>query len=414
MKLTKEQVTEILMEQSKSIIEGDGFSGRVKSMIQEMVDNLRGEIIPPAPASENVKDLIASLPFGKVSGDHFVTEKGSIINLKNKMFPWTKLSNEMKDWAVDFAKYLKTGEITKLLSSTSDPDGGYLVPEDFRAIMLMYDVEPTLIWQRATVWPMGLPKLSLPKLIQNPDVEDADFDHFAGVTFDWIEEGSEKPETQPSFGFLELIVHEIAGYTEITNTLLDDSIINFVNFLTQLFRKAWYWVTDKAFIQGTGGKQPLGIYNDPGVLIVNRTTSSTVTIDDILRMDSRIPAVFDASAVWFYSKRVREKLRGQKTTGGELVLQENWNQLQDGYPSRLLGRPAILADGKIASLGNFGDVVLADWSYYYIGLRQDFTMDSSRHAGTVFRNNRTALRCSGRVDGANSYPQSCVILGEPS
>jgi len=413
MKLTKDQVVEILSEQSKTFIEGDGFTSRVKSMLDEMVTNLRNDIVAPVSAP-NAKDLIEALPFGKMSGDYFITDGGSVLNMKNRMSPWMKLSTPMKDWCADFAKYLKTGTTSKLLSGSSDPDGGYLVPEEFRAVMLMYDVEPTLIWQRSTIWPMGMPKLSLPRLNQNPDVESASFDHFAGVAFDWVEEGGEKPETQPDFGFLELIVHEIAGYTEITNSLLDDSIINFVNFLTQLFRKAWYWVTDKSFLQGTGGKQPLGVYNDPGSLIVNRTTVNKVTIEDILRMDSRLPAVFDNSAVWFYTKRVREQLRGQKTTSGELVLTENWNQLADGYPSRLLGRPAILADGKIASVGHFGDVVLADWSNYYIGLRQDFVMDSSRHAGEVFRKNRTALRCSGRVDGANANPMSCVLLGDPS
>ena len=63
----------------------------------------------------------------------------------------------------------------------------------------------------------------------------------------------------------------------------------------------------------------------------------------------------------------------------------------------LLGKPAFLADGKISSLGTRGDVILGNWTWYYIGFRQDFSMDSSRHY--KFRSNRTALRCSGRVDG---------------
>jgi HK97 family phage major capsid protein len=280
--------------------------------------------------------------------------------------------------------------------------------------MIMYDVEPTGVWQRATVWPMTGEKISFPKLLQNPDVDDNAFDHFAGVSFAWTEEGGTKTDTQPEFGLVEMIVHELAGYTEITNSLLDDSVINLINYLTRIFRAAWYWITDKSFIDGTGGKRPLGIINDPNVLLVNRHTASTVVVDDILDMDAKLPAVFDAGAVWFISKRVRSALRGQKVTNSsnELVLQETWADISNGYSTMLLGRPAILMDGKIPALGSVGDVILGDWRWYYIGFRQDFSMDSSKHY--VFRSNRTALRCSGRVDGQAALPQAFVVLGATS
>ena len=119
-----------------------------------------------------------------------------------------------------------------------------------------------------------------------------------------------------------MIVHELAGYTEVTNTLLDDSFINLINYLTRLFRAAWYWYTDKSFLDGTGGKQPLGIYNDPSILSVNRAVAGDVTFDDILRMDSRLPAMYDNGSVWFISKRVREKIRGEKDDNGALLLKE--------------------------------------------------------------------------------------------
>jgi HK97 family phage major capsid protein len=278
-------------------------------------------------------------------------------------------------------------------------------------MMIMYDAEPTLVWNRATVWPMAGEKLSFPKIQQNPDVDAGGFDHFAGVSFEWTEEGGEKPETQPDFGLVEMIVHELAGYTEITNTLLDSSVVNLVNFLTRVFRAAWYWRTDKEFITGTGGKKPLGIVNDPSALIVNRAVIGDVTVDDILAMEAKLPAVFDPNSVWFISKKARAKLRGQKVseTSKELVLQESYRDFAEGYAATILGRPAFLADGKIPALGSTGDIVLGNWSQYYIGFNNNFTMDSSRHF--QFKKNRTALRCSGRVDGVAAIPQAFVVLG---
>ena len=409
MKLSKEELINLLKGQVEDALIGDEFSAMVKDTVQQMIKDLQEDIQVPFKAKDVNKYLITN-PTLKIDGGIMSTPQGSVINLNNKSNPWIQCSDEMKEWAKDFATYLKSGMVSKLMSETVDTEGGYLVPEEFRNMMIMYDAEDTLVWQRSTVWPMGGEKIQFPKLQQNPDVQDAGFDNFAGVTFDWVEEGGEKPETEPNFGMVEMIVHELAGYTEITNTLLDDSVINLVNYLTRLFRSAWYWYTDKSFIQGTGGKQPLGIINDPSILSVFRQTADTIEVQDVLNMESRMPAVFDSNAVWFITKQGRAALRGQTVTSSskELVLQEMYQDLAKGYDMTILGKPAFLADGKIPALGSTGDLILGTWTWYYIGFRQDFSMDSSRHY--KFRNNRTALRCSGRLDGQAAIPQAFVAL----
>jgi HK97 family phage major capsid protein len=187
-----------------------------------------------------------------------------------------------------------------------------------------------------------------------------------------------------------------------------------MNYLTRIFRSAWYWYTDKEFIQGTGGKKPLGILNDPNVITVNRQTASNIEVQDALNMEASLPAMFDSTAVWFITKAGRANLRGQtvSATSKELVLQEMFADISKGYDMTILGRPAFLADGKIPSLGTAGDMILGSWAWYYIGFRQDFAMDSSRHYR--FRHNRTALRCSGRLDGQAAIPQAFTILTDPS
>lgn len=407
--MTKKELEDLLRKQVEEMTSADPFQQMVKSTVQSMIADLRKETPDPFSKQDGNK-LVQALPFAKIEGQYLHTKQGSIFNLMNKSTPWMVISDELKQWAKDFASYIKTGQVSKLLSSAVDTSGGYLVPEEFRAVMLMYDAEETLVWSRATVWPMSGEKTMFPKLMQNPDVNDNSFDHFAGVSFQWIEEGGEKPSTEPSFGLVEMIVHELAGYTEITNTLLDDAIINFINYLTRLFRAAWYWYTDKTFISGTGGKQPLGILNDPNIILVNRTTASNVNFQDILNMEAAMPAMFDSQSVWFLTKKARANLRGQTVSESskELVLQESYANVRDGYQMNMLGRPAFLADGKIPALGTTGDIILAAWNWYYIGFRQDFSMDSSAHY--KFRQNRTALRCSGRLDGQAAMPKAFVVL----
>jgi len=410
MKLNKEELIKLLNEQVKDYMGGDDFGGVIKGTVQTMIAELQNDVESPFNKQQTKQlDFMGNGAF-KIDGGVMTTQKGSIINLNNKSNPWIQASEEMTEWAKDFAVYLKSGMVSKFMSESVDTEGGYLVPEEFRNIMIMYDAEDTLVWSKATVWPMAGEKIQFPKLQQNPDVQDAGFDHFAGVSFEWTEEGGEKAETEPTFGMVEMIVHELAGYTEITNTLLDDSVINLINYLTRLFRAAWYWYTDKGFIQGTGGKQPLGIINDPSILSVFRQTADTLEVQDCLNMEARMPSVFDSNAVWFITKQGRAALRGQTVSASskELVLQEMYADLAKGYDMTILGKPAFLADGKIPALGSTGDLILGTWSWYYIGFRQDFSMDSSRHF--KFRNNRTALRCSGRLDGQAAIPQAFVAL----
>ncbi len=409
MKLSKEELISLLKGQVEDALGGDDFSGMVKDTVQQMITDLQNDVQSPFKVQQVEQSLLAN-PHMTLNGGVMTTKQGSVINLNNKSNPWIACSEEMTKWATDFAGYLKTGMVSKFLSESVDDEGGYLVPEEFRNMMIMYDAEETLVWGRATIWPMTGEKIQFPKLNQNPDVQDGNFDNFAGVTFGWVEEGGEKAETEPTFGMVEMIVHELAGYTEITNALLDDSVINLINYLTRLFRSAWYWYTDKAFIQGTGGKQPLGIINDPSTLSVYRQTADTIEVQDVLNMEARMPAVFDTNAVWFITKQGRAALRGQTVTASskELVLQEMYQDLAKGYDMTILGKPAYLADGKIPALGSTGDLILGTWTWYYVGFRQDFSMDSSRHY--KFRNNRTALRCSGRLDGQAAIPQAFVEL----
>jgi HK97 family phage major capsid protein len=228
--------------------------------------------------------------------------------------------------------------------------------------------------------------------------------------FTWTEEGGEKTETEPNFEFIELIAHELSGYTEVTNILLDDSAINLMNFLTNLFRSAWIWQTDQDFIRGNGGGRPLGIVNDPVALTQARAGAGAVTFTDINNMATLMPSVFDNGAVWLCNKQVIADLRDERDNNQALLLQHMYSDLQDGYALTMLGYPVVKADGKTYPLGTKGDIILANLRYYYIGDRQNFTMDSSTHY--VFRSNRTALRVSGRLDGQPAIPEAFVILDD--
>lgn len=355
----------------------------------------------------NLGDTIAA----NINGNLMTTKQGSVIDLASPAAPWKVLSPEMENFAKAFRELVQKHE-TRLLQENSDPSGGYLVPEEFQATMVQYDTEPSCIWPRATIWPMTTDKLGMPKLAQRSDADAADWDHFAGVIFTWTEEGHAKTETEPDFEFLELIAHELSGYTAITDILIEDSAINLMNFLTGLFRRAYLWFTDRSFFRGNGARQPMGIILDPAVLMVNRTTAGAVTYQDILAMDDKLPSVFDQGAVWFGSKAVFNSLRNERDNNGALVLQQFYQPGPPGVGQKLVeylaGYPAIRSDQKTMPIGVRGDLILCNPAWYYVGDRKRVTIDISKHY--LFRDNKTAMRVTGRVDGQCAIPEAFVVL----
>ena len=399
--MTKEQLMEMIKEVVAAQItqmreDGAGYEGIVQTA-------------SPGDLRSTLQEMGINYA---MNNECMVLDAGSVISLKNKNAPWIRLGEQMKEFAEGMREFIKSkGVVSKFLQENSDPAGGYLVPEEFQATLIQYDTEPAVIWPRATIWPMNTDKLGMPKLKQRPDEDAADWDHFAGVSFSWTDEGGQKSETEPEFEFIELIAHELSGYTAVTNTLLEDSAINLMNFLTGLFRRAYIWMTDRSFIRGTGARQPLGIVTDPAVLTVNRTTSGVVTFADLLAMDSKLPSVFDANAIWITSKKVLNSIRGQVDTNGQPILQEFYSGAASygaAASTYMLGYPVVKADGKVYGQGVKGDIILCDPSWYYVGDRKRFTFDMSTHY--LFRNNKTALRVCGRLDGQCAFPEAFVVL----
>lgn len=393
----------------------------IKNTVKEHMDFIRqsgqsldGEvqIATQADLKQTLENM--GMGYGTAGAGYLITEKGSIINAASNNRPWIKLSKEVEDYANAMKTYIKSeGRIVeKVLEEQSDPGGGYLVPEEFQAVLVQYDTEPAVVWPRATIWPMNTDKLGMPKLKQRPDDDSDAFDHFAGVSFTWTSEGGQKTETEPAFEFIELIAHELSGYTEITDTLLEDSAINLMNLLTNLFRKAWVWYTDRTFIRGNGARQPLGVVQDPAVPVVNRQGANAVVYTDILNMDTKLPSVFESRAVWFMGKDVANNLRNERDNNNQPVLQQFYHVGPGGVGMAaveyLLGYPVVRTDNKTYPLGTKGDVILGDWSWYYIGDRKRFTMDVSKHY--QFRNNKTAIRVVGRLDGQAAFPEAFVVL----
>lgn len=279
-------------------------------------------------------------------------------------------------------------------ASAVPSDGGFLVPEEFRADLMTTVLEGSLVRPRARVIPMGVPRIKF------PTVEDTNHAGalFGGITAYWTEERGQLVNSAPKFGTVTLDVSKLTMRTSIPNELVADSAISVTSYVEQSFPQAMRWYEDDAFISGNGVGKPLGFMhagNTAAVQIAKETgqLADTIVRQNIYKMYSRMLPTSLGSAVWFANIDTFPAL-------AELAAQDNspiWLQtIAGGPPASILGRPLVFTE-KMESLGDAGDLAFVDLGYYLIGDRQQMTAMWSEHV--EFDTDAIAYRLISRVDG---------------
>jgi len=287
----------------------------------------------------------------------------------------------------------------KDLEESSGATGGYTVPTEMLVDeLLMVEMGEAVVRPLARSFPMSSRSLTIPMLDQGDQpAEYWKLDYFGGVLSYWTEEGGAKTETEPGFKQLELVAHKLAGYTQASDELLADSPLGIENLLVSLFRGAISTREDFGFLRGTGVGMPLGVLNSTVLLTQNRATANTIEYRDLMRMlDDFMPGSFP-NAVWCISHTALPTVLQMEDTAGNNVFVPNaTGGVTQPMPGTLLGRPIIITE-KLPTIGNTGDVLLADFSYYIIGDRLNTAINSSIHYD--FINDLTTWRFVHRVDG---------------
>jgi HK97 family phage major capsid protein len=270
--------------------------------------------------------------------------------------------------------------------------GGFLVPTEYSTQLITIAGEGAIVRPRATLWPMGRRQLNVPSLDYVTGGGEHKTAFYAGVRMQWTEESAPKPETEPKFKQLQLVVHKLAGLTYVEDELSEDSAIPIGTILTSLFGGAMRWEEDFAFLQGDGVGKPLGILNANATIAVPRAGAGAVTYVDIVNMLTQL--LPGANPVWVYGSTVLPQLLQLQDPAGHYIFIVG--DATKKMPDSLMGYPAIRTE-KLPALGATGDILLADFKYYYIGDRKAITIAYSEHYR--FPYDETTWRVEERIDG---------------
>lgn len=298
-------------------------------------------------------------------------------------------------------KWVGESKTTGHMEIGEDSQGGFLVPEIYRAELYQLAIETAVVRPRATIIPMTTDSLKIPYV---NDTSHASTLH-GGVVAYWTAEAAAKSPTKPTFGQMELTPHKLAGLTYSSNELLADSAIALEPLIKRMFGEAMAYFEDDAFIAGTGAGQPLGILNAGCMVNVYRNTVNRVHIEDLAEMWMHLQPESMGSAYWVINPTVIPELielgsgNAADASGKILVYID---KVGDAIVWKIFGRPVLISE-KLQALGTAGDIILADFKYYLIGDRQPITIDASTHV--AFTTDETCWRFVLRVAG-QPWPQT--------
>lgn len=283
-------------------------------------------------------------------------------------------------------------------------EGGYLVPGEFAAQMLDLSLEKEIVRPRARIEPM----ISNTKEVAGFDLTSHQ-SSIGGFVVSWVGEATEMTPQKPMLRAINLKTRKASILAECSNELIADGGMTFENMMLQTIVDGIGFGLDESFLSGPGTAKPLGALNDPACITVAKESgqaNDTIVWENLVKMFARLHPALIKGAVWVANvncipqllmlKQLIKNVAGTDNVGG------SWIPIQiDGDGNMTILTIPVIFTEKLPVLGDAGDIILANFSQYVIGMRKELTLDKSHHVG--FTRDTSHYRVIVRVDGQGSW-----------
>jgi len=295
-------------------------------------------------------------------------------------------------------------------------DGGFLVPEEYTTeIMKKLSSDESLL-SKTRQFSVNGNSLTLPTNETAP--------WSGGIQAYWTGEGMSIAESKAVFGQASLKLNKLAALVKVTDELLEDAVA-MESYIKAMAPEAIMHKVNSAIISGNGVAKPQGILGSSFAVTVSKEsgqTADTVVSRNVINMHAKMLPMSRANAAWFINAAVEPQLLTMKDDNNNFIYLAPGSQMNQTPYGVLLGRPVISFIGSMPALGDLGDIVFADLSYYYTILKSGGVQNAiSTHL--FFDQSITAYRWTLRLDGKcpfkspittefGSYTMSAIVLLE--
>ena len=285
-------------------------------------------------------------------------------------------------------------DVRNALSVGENEEGGYTVPDEFEKRLVQGLEENNIFRQMAHVIKTSSGTRKIP--IANDTMEAS-----------WVDEGEAIPETTTKFKQTTLSAYKMGAVVKVSNELLNDSAFDIASYIAERFGKTMGLTEEKAFINGTGDKQPTGILNDTvgAELGVTAGSQTKVTFDDIYKLYYSLKSPYRSKAAFLCNEELLLQLMMLKDGNDNYI----WKPSLDiAKPDTILGRP-VYTSGYMPGVAQGEKVmVFGDMSYYWVADRASRTFKRLNELYAV--TDQVGFLTTQRVDGKLILPEAVKCL----
>jgi HK97 family phage major capsid protein len=335
-----------------------GINNKFADVVQtEKVDRINNEITKLQKALDETNALIGALKVGGAGDDD-------------------ERSAEKREHAKAFNQFFRRGaenglrdlEVKASLRTDSDPDGGYVVPDQMET--QIDRVLTTVSAMRSIARVMSISAGTYKKLVS-----------IGGATGGWVGERQARPETNtPQLTELAFPAMELYANPAATQTLLDDASVDIGAWLADEVSLTFAEMEGAAFISGSGVNQPRGLLSYDTVanssyawgklgylatgVAADIFDSTHNGVDAMIDLVYGIKQGYRQNARFLMNRKLQASMRKLKSATEELYL---WQPpVQAGQPATLLGYP-IVDDDNMSDVGaNAFPVAFGDFQRGYL------------------------------------------------
>ncbi|MBL4757491.1 MAG: phage major capsid protein [Rhizobiales bacterium] len=356
-----------------------GAATKILNELQKTFDEFKTERDKEmSDIKKNLADVVQTEKVDRINGEITVLNKA--LDEVNASLAAIKIGGhgdpanpDVKAHSDAFGRYFRKGvdadlrefEVKAKLTTESDPDGGYLVPEETEDAITR--VLGTVSTMRSLSRVMQVSTDTYKKLVSQ-----------GGTGSGWVGESDSRPETSgPTLREISINCHELYAMPASTQRALDDARIDIASWLAEEVSTEFAEQEGLAFISGDGVNKPRGLLAYPTVanssyawgslgFVVSGAAAgfaASSPADALIDLFYGLKAGYRNNATWLTSDAVMGSIRKFKDGQGNYL----WQPPQGADTvATILGKPVATDDNMPALGANAFPVAFGDFNRSYM------------------------------------------------
>lgn len=329
--------------------------GSADPLLTEKVEKLNADITALTALKVQIEQLETLIARGVLPGGDEATAEQSAARAEHRQAfgAWFRRGVDAN---------LRDLEVQASLSTQSDPDGGFTVPEELETAIDRIAETVSAMRRLATVQAIGTNTYK--KLVSQ-----------AGAASGWVGEVEARAETAaPTLAQIAINTQEVYAMPAATQALLDDSAINVETWLADEVGIVFAEEEGSAFIDGNGVAKPKGILDYTTVAnasyvwgkigyIATAEAAAFTNVDKLIDLQHALKSTYRNGAAWLMNDLTMAHIRKFKDGEGNYVWRPG---LEAGAADTLFGKLVEIDDNMPDIAAGVYPIAFANFKRAYL------------------------------------------------